>query len=182
MPLSHIEPNAFLLENTSVVIGLGANLGKKADQIIIAIEEISSIGMIEKKSSFFKTQPWGNAAQDFFINAVVSVQTKWDPWTVLQKLVDIEQKIGKEKRTHWGPRRIDLDILYFGQKIIFEKSLIIPHPFLHLRNFVLVPLEEIRPDFLHPLLKKTTRELLQECPDKSTVECYDLGDSRTTKE
>jgi 2-amino-4-hydroxy-6-hydroxymethyldihydropteridine diphosphokinase len=108
--------------------------------------------------------------QDFFINAVVSIRTRLDPWSLLLQLIDIEKKIGKEKRIHWGPRRIDLDILYFGQKIIFEKSLIIPHPFLHLRNFVLVPLEEIEPDFLHPLLKKTTKELLQECPDKSIVE------------
>ncbi|HAQ37486.1 MAG TPA: 2-amino-4-hydroxy-6-hydroxymethyldihydropteridine diphosphokinase [Saprospirales bacterium] len=182
MPLSLIEPNTFLPDQTRVVIGLGANLGKKADQIVRAIEEISLLGIIVQRSALFKSQPWGNTDQDFFINAVVSILTSLDPWSLLKQLIDIEEKIGKEKKIHWGPRRIDLDILYFGQKIIFEKSLIIPHPFLHLRNFVLVPLEEIEPDFLHPLLKKTTKELLMECPDNSIVEWYKSSDSRTINE
>jgi len=181
MPSNHTEPDVFLPEHICI-IGLGANVEKKTDQILRAIEEISSLGNIVRRSALYNTQPWGNADQDFFINAVVSIRTRLDPWSLLQQLIDIEQKIGKEKRIHWGPRRIDLDILYFGQKIIFEKSLIIPHPFLHLRNFVLVPLEEIEPDFLHPLLKKTTKELLQECPDKSIVEWDKSSDSRTTNE
>lgn len=181
MPSNHTEPDVFLPEHTCI-IGLGANVGRKTEQILMAIEEISSLGNIEKRSSLYKTQAWGNEDQDFFINGVVTVKTKLDPWSLLEQLIDIEEKIGKEKRTHWGPRRIDLDILYFGQKIIYEKSLIIPHPFLHLRNFVLVPLGEIEPDFLHPFLKKTTKELLQECPDKSIVESDRSSDSRTTNE
>jgi len=167
-----------LLQEHSCVIGLGSNLGEKARHINQAMEGISRLGKIESLSAMYKTQPWGNEAQDFFLNAVVMIQAKIDPWDLLQQLIQIELKTGKEKKEHWGPRKIDLDILYYGQKIIFEKSLIIPHPFLHLRNFVLIPMQEVAAGFLHPIYRKTTNELLKQCPDKSKVELYHADDHR----
>ncbi len=154
------------------LIGLGSNVGCKAEYIHKAVEGMSRCGKIEHISPLYQTQPWGNEDQDYFVNAVLCIQTSMSPWTLLKELELIENQIGKEKKEHWGPRRIDLDILYFGQKIIFEKSLIIPHPFLHLRNFVLVPMREIAAEYLHPVLKKTTTELLNACSDTSRVELY----------
>lgn len=161
-----------LLCEYKCLIGLGSNIGDKERNIHQGIERISQSGRLENISALYQTQPWGNADQDFFINAVVTMHTLLSPWELLEELKVIEQHIGKEKKVHWGPRKIDLDILYFGQKIIFEKSLIIPHPFLHLRNFVLVPMRDVAAVFLHPVFKKTTTELLSVCPDKSLVELY----------
>lgn len=157
------------------LIGLGSNMGEKVRLISEAVAIIAQLGTIEKLSSLYKTQPWGNEAQDFFLNMVLTMKTGFEPRDLLGKLMQIEAVIGKEKKKHWGPRKIDLDILYFGQKIILDNSLIIPHPFLHLRNFVLVPMNEIAPDFLHPIFRKTTKELLEQCPDDSKVEMYVKG-------
>ncbi len=161
-----------MLREYHCVIGLGSNLGEKARQIKEAVAGIAQLGTIEKLSSLYKTQPWGNEAQDFFLNAVLSMKTCIEPLDLLGKLIQIEADIGKEKKVHWGPRKIDLDILYYGQKIILDNSLMIPHPFLHLRNFVLVPMQEVAAELLHPIFRKTTTELLEQCPDDSLVELY----------
>lgn len=161
-----------MLPDHHCLIGLGSNMGEKARLISEAVANIAQLGTIEKLSSLYKTQPWGNEAQDFFLNAVLSMKTGFEPRDLLGKLMQIEADIGKQKKVHWGPRKIDLDILYFGQKIILDNSLMIPHPFLHLRNFVLIPMQEVAAGFMHPIFRKTTTELLEQCPDDSLVELY----------
>jgi len=144
-------------------IGIGSNLGDKVDQCEKAISEILKVNQhkLLAKSSFFKTEPIGYTAQDWFINGVIKIETDLDPSELFRALKDIESKLGRVKTFRWGPRSIDLDILFFDKRKIKTKELRIPHPFLHGRRFVLIPLAEIDPGLIHPVLKKTVQELLE---------------------
>jgi 2-amino-4-hydroxy-6-hydroxymethyldihydropteridine diphosphokinase len=155
----------------SVFIGLGSNTGDSHARLFQAVDLMENeLGPCLRISSIYETEPWGEPDQENFHNAVCLFYTDLEPLACFSRLVSIEQKMGKSKLTRWGPRTIDLDILFYGQKIIVEKDLIIPHPNMYLRNFVLTPLAEIAPDFVHPILKKTTKSLLEGCPDKTKVE------------
>lgn len=146
-----------------VHIGIGSNLGEKLKNCRKALELIKAKGIaIRKVSSFFETEPWGVAAQPSFINAAIEADTVLSPDQLLTVLKDIEKDMGRVKTIKWGPRIIDLDILFYGDEIVETESLKIPHPLLHERDFVLLPLNEICPDKIHPLKRETIRKLKED--------------------
>lgn len=154
-----------------VFIALGSNLGDRfyyIQQALLAIDE--RLGPIVQCSSLYESEAWGDKDQQNFYNAVCEIHGKINALALLRELQIIEREQGKRKERTWGPRTLDLDIIYYGKKIIVEKDLIIPHPNMYLRNFVLQPLAEIAPEFIHPLMKKKTKSLLRECPDQTKIE------------
>ena len=155
-----------------VFIGLGGNVGNVSENFDTAIEKIKElIGPVIKQSSLYKTEPWGNKNQDDFLNQVVCVETNLKPGKVLNNILAIEKIMGRNrnKDNQFAPRTIDIDILLYGDKIINRNNLIIPHPRLHLRNFVLTPLMEIAPDLMHPILNKKIKDLFKNNTDLSVV-------------
>jgi 2-amino-4-hydroxy-6-hydroxymethyldihydropteridine diphosphokinase len=153
-------------------IGIGSNLGDKIGQCERAIAEILKVDQnkLLAKSSFFKTKPLGHTSQDWFINGVIKIRTELEPLQLLRALKRIEIQFGRKETFRWGPRSIDLDILFFDEKQIRTRHLQIPHPLLHERQFVLVPLAEIDRDLLHPVLKKSIGELLDDIREDQGVE------------
>jgi 2-amino-4-hydroxy-6-hydroxymethyldihydropteridine diphosphokinase len=153
-------------------IGIGSNLGDKVYQCETAISDIlrADQNKLLAKSSLFKTKPIGYTSQDWFINGVIKIETDLEPLELLQVLKDIESRLGREKTFRWGPRVIDLDILLFDEEEIEMEGLQIPHPRLQERQFVLIPLAEIDPDVIHPVLKKRIRELLENIKEDQGVE------------
>jgi len=145
-------------------IGIGSNLGNKVDQCKKAISEILKVDhhKLLAKSSFFKTQPVGYTSQDWFVNGVIKIETDLEPMDLLRTLKAIESRLGRLKTFRWGPRSIDLDILFFDEREIQKEELQIPHPLIHERQFVLIPLAEIDPGLIHPVLRKTVQELLED--------------------
>lgn len=167
---------------------IGGNIGDRQRFLANAIEEIERrAGNLLKKSSIYETEPWGNEKQENFLNQVVLVETNLQPYVLLDELLQIEEKFGRIRRKEqkFGARSIDIDILFyefleegFGgnnkvQLVINEEHLKIPHPFLHLRRFSLVPMCEIAPGLIHPLFNKSVTELLHNCPDKLLVKKLD---------
>lgn len=158
----------------NVFLGLGSNIGDRAGNIRAAADLISkNIGKIAKKSHLYETQPWGNTEQDLYINQVIMINTTSDPRDLLDKISKIERELGRERSEKWGPRSLDIDILFYGKRVIRDKGLEIPHPELHKRGFVLVPMMEIAPDLEHPILKKQIDELYMACNDLSEVVMLD---------
>lgn len=155
-----------------VFIGLGGNVGNVSENFDTAIEKIKElIGPVIKQSSLYKTEPWGNKNQDDFLNQVVCVETNLKPDKVLKNILAVEKIMGRNrnKDNQFAPRTIDIDILFYGKKIINRNNLIIPHPRLHLRNFVLTPLMEIAPGLMHPILNKKIKDLFKNNTDLSVV-------------
>ena len=154
-----------------VYIGIGSNLGDKVGHCRRAIEAIVSDGRnrIVRCSPFYQTEPVGKKDQDWFVNGVAAVETSMDPGELLDFFLTIEMTMGRVRREHWGPRVIDLDILLFGQKVIDEGRLQVPHPRLHERGFVLSPLHDIAPGLVHPLLGKSISQILAELPAEEKV-------------
>ena len=128
-----------------------------------------STGIIIKKSSVYETAPWGIKEQDNFLNCALLLETNLSPKVLLDQLLSIEKKLGRERTEKWGPRIIDIDILYYDNDIISEPDLKIPHPFMQDRRFTLVALNEISPEWEHPNLKKTVSQMLIDCKDDSWV-------------
>ena len=147
-------------------IGAGANLGEPVRQIRQAQDALQKSPGIKflGASSLYRTQPVGPVEQPPFINAVFSLEPEIGPQELLSLLLEIEQKMGRVRKERWGPRVIDLDLLFFGGEIIKEQGLEVPHPRLHERRFVLAPLVEIAPGFVHPVIKKSVSELLAGFP------------------
>lgn len=156
---------------TKSYILLGSNLGNCLNNLKQALDLIQThIGKIIKASSIYKTAAWGNTEQGDFYNQVLLLETTCTPQELLTKLLAIEKSMGRERKHKWEPRIIDLDILYYGNQIIKEDNLSIPHPWLHKRRFTLAPLAEISPDFLHPVLVQPNKHLLEICEDNLSVE------------
>jgi 2-amino-4-hydroxy-6-hydroxymethyldihydropteridine diphosphokinase len=149
---------------------LGTNLGDRLDHLDKASAYIEqNAGNILKKSSVYETAPWGIKEQDNFLNSAVLINTILPPKYLLDQLLSIEKKLGRERKEKWGPRIIDIDILYYNNDIVNKTDLKIPHPFLQDRRFSLVALNEISPDWEHPILKKTVSQMLIDCKDDSWV-------------
>ena len=150
---------------------LGSNLGESKDILKEARALISQgMGPIEEFSSIYKSKAWGNENQNDFLNQVLLVRTELTPYDLLATCLKIENELGRTRFEKWGARTIDIDILYYNDDMMKSKSLTIPHPYIQERRFTLVPLTEISPNFIHPILKKTQAELLLKCPDKLGVE------------
>lgn len=128
------------------------------------------IGELSRISPLYLTDPWGNKEQQAFINQACQCKTTLKPLEILAAIHIIENKMGRVKKEHWGPRIIDIDILFYGDKIINEVALKIPHPQLTNRMFVMQPLADICPDWIHPSLGKKVKLLKQECKDNSQVQ------------
>ena len=155
----------------SVYIGFGSNIGDRLAHIQNAIHALSKTEGItlEKISSVYKTDPVGYEAQAQFLNGVAAIQTHLPPLSLLHTLKNIETAIGRQHRIHWGPREIDLDILIYGDLCLQTEKLVIPHPEMHRRRFVLAPLAEIAPDIVHPVFQETVQTLLEHLEDDKSV-------------
>ncbi len=151
-------------------------MGNRLAYLNLAIKGLENqLGDLLIKSNVFETEAWGNKAQTSFLNQVVVFQTNKKPEACLNILQSIEKEQQRKRNEHWGPRTLDIDILFFNQEIINTHRLIIPHPFLEKRLFVLLPLSQILADFVHPKLQKNILQLLQECKDNTQVEKHING-------
>jgi 2-amino-4-hydroxy-6-hydroxymethyldihydropteridine diphosphokinase len=152
------------------VLSLGSNVGDKLKFLCLSKTLIcKKIGPILLSSSIYETEPWGVDNQDTYLNQVISVQTNLSPYELLDNIHEIEKDLGRIREIHYGPRTIDIDILYYGTNILNTETLKIPHPDIQKRRFILVPLSEISPQMCHPLLKKTNQELLDIVKDDGKV-------------
>jgi 7,8-dihydro-6-hydroxymethylpterin-pyrophosphokinase len=189
-----------------VYLGLGSNLGDREANLREALERIKALGPgIRRESSLFETEPVGYTNQPLFLNQVIEItlpdlltSEHGDPDTtatalaegLLSRVLEIEDEMGRDRTIANGPRIIDIDMLLFGDRIIAHSNedenfpftaatdLVVPHPRMHLRRFVLEPLCEIAPEIVHPGLNKTCREMLASLEDQSFVRCYKLRDER----
>jgi len=148
-------------------IGIGSNLGNREENCERAIRLLIEHGItVTKRSSMIETEPWGVREQPKFINMAVEIGTELDPEGLLRILKKIEEEIGRLPTSRWGPRIIDLDILLYDDLIMETPDLVIPHPGMSEREFVLKPLAEIAPEKMHPVLKKSIKSLLMELSGK----------------
>jgi 2-amino-4-hydroxy-6-hydroxymethyldihydropteridine diphosphokinase len=152
-----------------VYIGLGSNAGDKMATCLRALELLGKKGRVMRVSSFYCTEPVGFPDQESFLNAVAEIETTLSPLALLAACHVIEDELGRRRLLRWGPRTIDLDILLYGDQVIDNAELTIPHPLMATRRFVLVPLGEIAPETMHPVLKKTIAQLLDELGDTHRV-------------
>ena len=152
---------------------LGSNLNDREKNLLLAIKKINEqVGSVLAVSSLYATQPWGVSDQGEFLNQVIEIESDYAAEELLQKLLLIETEIGRKRESHWGPRIIDIDILFYGKEILSKKNLVIPHPGMIDRRFTLVPLCEIAPNFMHPQFLKKCEQLLLECTDPLAVKLY----------
>jgi len=161
------------LRSVIAFLGIGSNMGDPAGHCRKAIDLISKVLQIRvlRTSSLYRTEPVGFKEQDWFVNAAIEVRTALYPQDLLKALQGVEQTMGRVRKEtdRWGPRVMDIDILLYGQDIVEEEGLFIPHPELHRRRFVLVPLVEIAPYVIHPQFGVTVKGLLGRLKDQSEV-------------
>jgi 2-amino-4-hydroxy-6-hydroxymethyldihydropteridine diphosphokinase len=155
-----------------VVLILGGNRGDRKELINQAVKHISKKNHLVAISAIYETQAWGNVAKGNFLNQVIQLETSVSPENLLEQIQEIEETLGRKRTATWGDRTMDIDILYFGDEVIQTSKLTIPHPFIQDRRFVLIPLAEILPDMIHPVLGKSNLTLLEECHDWCEVEIF----------
>jgi len=152
-----------------VWLGLGSNLGGRLRHLLDALSRLSAVGEITRLSSLYETEPVGLKEQDAFLNAVACIRTPRAPREFFEHLHRIEHDLGRIRIIPNGPRTLDLDILFWGGAVIHDDGLTVPHPRLHLRRFVLVPLCELAPDLIHPVLGISVQTLLDNLDDPAAV-------------
>jgi 2-amino-4-hydroxy-6-hydroxymethyldihydropteridine diphosphokinase len=156
-----------------IYLSLGSNLGDRAGNLERAIAALPEIGVrVLRRSSLYETEPVDFLEQPWFLNCVVQAETSLEPRQLLEDLQAIERNLGSKKLVPRGPRIIDLDILFYGTDVIHTEGMVIPHPRLAERRFVLVPLSELAPELCHPVLRKTAAELLAATQDRSAVRIW----------
>lgn len=173
----------FLLGETNVSLCmhivyliLGSNLGDRNAILNKAIALISDkVGEVILKSKIYETAPWGGVEQPAYLNQVLMLKTTLNPEKTLKHVLEIEKDLGRVRVVKWGARSLDIDILFYDDMIINTDDLKIPHPFIHLRKFVLVPLVEIAPNFIHPLFSVSVEDLLKKLVDHSDVQAIDAS-------
>ena len=153
-----------------LLIGLGSNEGNRTANLALAHRLLSrNIGIVLKESPIYQTEPWGGVEQAPYYNQVLWVKTVRSLEDAFRKCQILEQKMGRQRLQKWGPRVIDVDVLYYNQEQVNTATLTVPHRHLHERRFVLQPLCDIAPDYRHPILNQTTTELLAVCPDQLSI-------------
>ncbi len=167
----------------NVFLALGSNMGDRLGNIKKAEAMIDRrIGRVARRSSYYETSAWGVTNQADFINSVIMINTMLSPREILEENQKIERELGREiTGERWGPRVVDVDILFYGKRVIRDKGLEIPHPQIPNRMFVLVPMMEIAEDFEHPILKKDMITLYSECTDSSDVILLDTEVKKKVK-
>ena len=149
---------------------IGGNMGDRKGFLATACAKIEmACGKLLQQSSLYETAAWGKEDQGAFLNQALELETPLDAHTLLDELLQIEKTIGRIREVKYGPRTIDIDILFFNSAVVHEDHLTIPHPQVQNRRFALEPLNEIAPDYIHPVLQKNISQLLAECPDKLDV-------------
>ena len=158
-----------------VYLLLGANLGNREGNLQLAYRELPGPDLeITRQSGVYQTAPWGDPDQPDFLNQVLELRTTLSPDALLQRCQQIEAIAGPPKSARWGARYLDIDILFYDDRVIDQSNLKVPHPELHNRKFTLVPLAEIAPDFVHPTLHKSVRTLLNQLSDPLEVKPYPI--------
>jgi 2-amino-4-hydroxy-6-hydroxymethyldihydropteridine diphosphokinase len=168
---------AFLMKMRKHILYLllGSNLGEKKKQINQAVDLIvAKIGPVIKQSSFYETEPWGFSSKENFLNKALQILTSLSPEEVMQKIGEIEKWFGRERSgKSYSSRTMDIDILFYDGLVLDKEILKIPHPLIQDRRFVLVPLDEIAHELVHPVFLKTIEELLRECSDSKVVRKFE---------
>jgi 2-amino-4-hydroxy-6-hydroxymethyldihydropteridine diphosphokinase len=153
-----------------VFLSLGSNKGSRLRAIARANSEISdNIGTIVAFSSIYETEPWGFQADKNFLNQVIEIETELEPDVLMTELLKLESMMGRKRSVDYQSREIDIDILLYADRVVQNDNLQIPHPRMHLRKFVLEPLVEIAPVFVHPVFGNTTTEILEQCQDTTHI-------------
>ena len=156
--------------NRGIFLLLGSNQGHPSAMLAEAAERIGKeTGRIVARSDVYRSAAWGMQDQPDFYNQVLQTESPLDADDLLKKLLAIERAMGRVRAEKWGPRIIDIDILFYGEQVVNTSSLTVPHPGIADRKFTLLPLSQIAPDLVHPVLKKTIATLLRECPDPLDV-------------
>lgn len=156
-------------------ISIGTNTGNRIQNLKKAITEINArLGKIEKISSVYESEPWGFESENWFYNMLVVLNASVDPLHLIEKLLEIERSMGRiRNKNGYSDRCIDLDVILCNEFTICSKNIILPHPHMHKRLFVLLPLQELMPQWVHPFFKKNTDELIRICEDKSRIKRID---------
>jgi 2-amino-4-hydroxy-6-hydroxymethyldihydropteridine diphosphokinase len=155
-----------------VYLGLGSNLGDRKANLQAAVEAMEPVARLLAASPIYETPPWGYLAQPDFLNQVIRVETDQSPSELLVYMKDLETRLGRTATVRYGPRTIDIDILFYDDLILDEPGLTIPHPRIQGRAFVLVPLADLAPDMIHPLEGKTISAMLEQV-DRSEIALYE---------
>ena len=161
------------LEIENIFLGLGSNQGDRELNLKNSIKLLNSrVGKVLNTSGIYESEPWGVKNQNYFLNQVIEIETHIDPNDLLNICKNIEYDMGRKPEIRWGKRVIDIDILYYQSKIINQEKLIIPHKLMHERKFVMIPLNDLNENHLHPILKITNKEILNKCIDSCKVNHY----------
>lgn len=154
----------------TVFLGLGSNLGNRPDHLRTGLQKISEkAGRLKKVSGIYETEPWGVEDQDTYYNLVAEIETALLPLQLMQVMRQIEEESGRERKERWGSRTLDIDLLFFEDYRFTMPDLTVPHPRLTERNFVLYPIVEIAPGFVHPATRLTLSELKERSPDTGWI-------------
>ena len=167
------SPNTYRQPLNTTILHLGSNLGDRKQTLEEARRQLEvCCGTLERVSGLYETAPWGLTTQPDYLNQAILLHTPLSAHELLRQMQAIEDRLGRERKQHWGPRTLDIDLLFFNREIIRDEHLQVPHPHLADRRFVLIPLVEIAPDWIHPENGKTCSMLLDQCTDSGIVKPY----------